>query len=133
MRISGLLAPSLAIAAIAFAPTLAQAHCYDVTFGQILLGELSPIPSQQQIFVQCYACGGQEPPPAIDPLPPTMDMTPPAAEPPPVCWTCVAPPPTANGASAVPEPATWAMLLLGFAGLGYAGWRRSKGPIAAFA
>jgi PEP-CTERM motif len=36
------------------------------------------------------------------------------------------------GASAVPEPSTWAMLLIGFAGLGYAGWRRSKGPIAAF-
>jgi hypothetical protein len=37
-----------------------------------------------------------------------------------------------GGASAVPEPSTWAMLLIGFAGLGYAGWRRSKGPIAAF-
>jgi hypothetical protein len=133
MRISGL----VAIAAIAFAPTLAQAHCYDVTFGQILLGELSPIPSQQQIFVQCYACGGHEPPPAIAPLPPIMDMTPPAADPPPVAASSsnsfefdnV----VAGGASAVPEPSTWAMLLLGFAGLGYAGWRRSKGPIAAFA
>jgi hypothetical protein len=29
-----------------------------------------------------------------------------------------------NGA--VPEPSTWAMLLLGFAGLGYAGYRRAK-------
>jgi hypothetical protein len=38
-----------------------------------------------------------------------------------------------GGASAVPEPSTWAMLLIGFAGLGYAGWRRSKGPIAASA
>lgn len=37
-----------------------------------------------------------------------------------------------GGASAVPEPSTWAMLLIGFAGLGYAGWRPSKGPIAAF-
>ena len=27
--------------------------------------------------------------------------------------------------SAVPEPSTWAMLLLGFAGLGYAGYRRA--------
>ncbi|MGP7985334.1 PEPxxWA-CTERM sorting domain-containing protein [Rhodoblastus sp.] len=27
--------------------------------------------------------------------------------------------------SAVPEPATWAMMLLGFAGLGFAGYRRS--------
>ena len=28
--------------------------------------------------------------------------------------------------SAVPEPSTWAMMLLGFAGLGFAGWRRRK-------
>jgi PEP-CTERM motif len=34
--------------------------------------------------------------------------------------------------AAVPEPSTWAMLLLGFAGLGYAGFRRSRGPIGAF-
>jgi hypothetical protein len=27
---------------------------------------------------------------------------------------------------AVPEPSTWAMMLLGFAGLGYAGYRQSK-------
>lgn len=27
--------------------------------------------------------------------------------------------------SAVPEPSTWAMMLLSFAGLGYAGWRRA--------
>ena len=38
----------------------------------------------------------------------------------------------ALGATAVPEPSTWAMLLIGFAGLGYAGWRRSKGPLTAF-
>jgi hypothetical protein len=29
------------------------------------------------------------------------------------------------GSPAVPEPSTWAMMLLGFAGLGYAGWRRA--------
>jgi hypothetical protein len=28
--------------------------------------------------------------------------------------------------SVVPEPSTWAMMLLGFAGLGYAGYRRSR-------
>jgi PEP-CTERM motif len=28
--------------------------------------------------------------------------------------------------SGVPEPSTWAMLLLGFAGLGFAGWRRAR-------
>ena len=26
----------------------------------------------------------------------------------------------------VPEPSTWAMMLLGFAGLGFAGYRRAK-------
>jgi hypothetical protein len=40
-------------------------------------------------------------------------------------------PPTFNAAfsvtgTVVPEPSTWAMALLGFAGLGYAGWRCSK-------
>ena len=34
--------------------------------------------------------------------------------------------------SAVPEPATWAMMLLGFAGLGFAGFRRAKNGRAAF-
>jgi hypothetical protein len=33
--------------------------------------------------------------------------------------------------TAVPEPSTWAMLLLGFAGLGYAGYRRTRDPLAA--
>jgi hypothetical protein len=28
--------------------------------------------------------------------------------------------------AAVPEPATWAFLLTGFAGLGYAGYRRAR-------
>jgi hypothetical protein len=30
------------------------------------------------------------------------------------------------GGSAVPEPSTWAMMLLGFAGLGFAGYRRAR-------
>jgi hypothetical protein len=33
--------------------------------------------------------------------------------------------------SAVPEPSTWAMLLVGFAGLGYPGWRRGRRAEAA--
>jgi hypothetical protein len=28
--------------------------------------------------------------------------------------------------SAIPEPSTWAMMLLGFAGLGYAAYRKTK-------
>jgi PEP-CTERM motif len=28
--------------------------------------------------------------------------------------------------AAIPEPSTWAMMLLGFAGLGYAGFRRTR-------
>jgi PEP-CTERM motif len=39
----------------------------------------------------------------------------------------------AGGATAVPEPSTWALLLLGFAGLGYAAFRRSKSPVSALA
>ena len=31
-----------------------------------------------------------------------------------------------SGAGGVPEPSTWAMMLLGFAGLGFAGYRRVK-------
>jgi hypothetical protein len=38
----------------------------------------------------------------------------------------------AVGAS-VPEPSTWAMMLLGFAGLGYAGYRRARAGRAAIA
>jgi hypothetical protein len=34
--------------------------------------------------------------------------------------------------AAIPEPASWAMMLLGFAGLGYAGWRTQR-KSAAFA
>jgi hypothetical protein len=35
--------------------------------------------------------------------------------------------------SAVPEPASWAMMLLGFAGLGFAGYRRAKKSTTTFA
>jgi hypothetical protein len=34
---------------------------------------------------------------------------------------------------AVPEPSTWAMLLLGFAGLGFAGYRRARAGHATLA
>jgi hypothetical protein len=32
----------------------------------------------------------------------------------------------ASTAGAVPEPATWALMVLGFAGLGYAGFRQTR-------
>jgi hypothetical protein len=56
---------------------------------------------------------------AVDPIGPVDPIGTPGGDPP-------------GGAAAVPEPSTWAMLLLGLAGLGYAGLRRSKGPIGAF-
>ncbi len=38
--------------------------------------------------------------------------------------------PTGVTISAVPEPSTWAMMLLGFAGAGFAGYRRAKASVA---
>jgi hypothetical protein len=35
--------------------------------------------------------------------------------------------PAGPASTAVPEPSTWAMMLIGFAGLGYAGYRKTKG------
>ena len=35
--------------------------------------------------------------------------------------------------ASVPEPSTWAMMALGFAGLGYAGYRRRRQPISIIA
>jgi PEP-CTERM motif-containing protein len=40
---------------------------------------------------------------------------------------------SATNTPAVPEPATWAMMLLGFAGLGFAACRRSRKSIGGFA
>jgi hypothetical protein len=37
---------------------------------------------------------------------------------------------TAAPTATIPEPSTWAMMLLGFAGLGYAGYRRSRSAVA---
>jgi PEP-CTERM motif len=37
---------------------------------------------------------------------------------------------TVSSSPAVPEPSTWAMMLLGFAGLGYAGFRQSRTRVA---
>ena len=39
----------------------------------------------------------------------------------------------ADSVSGVPEPSTWAMLLLGFAGIGFAGYRRTRARSVSFA
>jgi hypothetical protein len=35
--------------------------------------------------------------------------------------------------TAVPEPSTWAMMVAGFAGLGFVGWRARRRTAVAFA
>jgi hypothetical protein len=54
------------------------------------------------------------------------------SEPGPVYLTGVSTPgyPGTFTATFVPEPSTWAMMLLGFAGLGYLGYRSRKRPAA---
>jgi hypothetical protein len=42
--------------------------------------------------------------------------------------TTILPDPGGFSIFAVPEPSTWAMMLIGFGGLGYAGWRGSRKP-----
>jgi hypothetical protein len=41
--------------------------------------------------------------------------------------------PLVPGSAAIPEPKTWVMMLIGFAGLGFAGYRKGKNAKAAFA
>jgi PEP-CTERM motif len=38
-----------------------------------------------------------------------------------------------TGTPAIPEPSSWAMMLVGFAGLGVAGWRAQRKTVAAAA
>ena len=40
---------------------------------------------------------------------------------------------TVTVSTAVPEPSTWAMMLLGFVGLGFAGYRKAQKPGAILA
>lgn len=65
------------------------------------------------------------PPPIVPPPPPPVVPPPPPpcvdCNPPPPCLTCD-PPPVGPG---TPETSTWLMMLIGFAGLGYASLRRA--------
>ena len=45
-----------------------------------------------------------------------------------VFTTTISPDPGGFSVVAAPEMSTWAMMLIGFAGLGYAGWRGSRKP-----
>ena len=40
---------------------------------------------------------------------------------------------TVGGTGAIPEPSTWAMMAIGFAGLGFAGWRKAQRKVPAAA
>jgi PEP-CTERM motif len=43
-------------------------------------------------------------------------------------WSLIDPTPIPVPPTSIPEPSTWAMMLLGFAGLGYARYRRARDP-----
>jgi hypothetical protein len=72
------------------------------------------------------------PPPIIDPVVATIDPLDPIGLPVGVADSAPADPigtpggDPPGGASAVPEPSTWAMMVIGFGGLGFLGWRGSR-------
>jgi PEP-CTERM motif-containing protein len=51
----------------------------------------------------------------------------------PTGYTVITSPGIGNTVSIIPEPSTWAMMLIGFAGLGFAGYRRAKAGCATLA
>jgi hypothetical protein len=150
MRISGLLGAVIAVSVLApIAPIPAHANYIEITLGigtpHFTAGtfdladpdwsfendpnwrtEIVPCPLVPWLLGEYVAWETTYHPPAL----PIIDPVVGASSPVDPIGTPGGDPP--GGASAVPEPSTWAMLLIGFAGLGYAGWRRSKGPISAF-
>lgn len=116
----------LATLAAAVIVTPAHATCYTVSWDQLTMSILSPIPAEETKLVPCYVCGGGEPP-ITSPLvpPPVVDIIPPPYVPPvvinpPPCLTCGPP----IVVPQVPEASTWAMMLIGFACIGFSMFRQ---------
>jgi hypothetical protein len=160
MRISGLLGAVITLSVLApFAPIPAHANYIEIVNGEVTLGigmphitagtfdladpdwsfendpnwrtEIVPCPLVPWILGEYIAWETTYHPPvaASSPVDP-IGLPSSVADSDPI-WTPGGDVPPV-GATAVPEPSTWAMLLLGLAGLGYAGFRRSKGQISAF-
>jgi PEP-CTERM motif len=130
MRISGLL---VAVIALLMLTRIATAYA-DIAPWQLMETDLFDWQGQDGTMdwheiLQFYDCTTQleyylthvPEAPVIVQLPP---IDPPLIDPPPID------PPTPAIPTAVPEPSTWALLLLGFAGLGYAGFRRGREPMS---
>jgi hypothetical protein len=91
--------------------TWAGFNAGDVSFGEVFFGNVPGVllgaTGEVARDLSNAAILAPPPPPIIDPPPPVID-----------------PPPTTP--AAVPELSTWAMMLLGLAGLGFAGYRRAR-------
>jgi hypothetical protein len=149
MRIFGLLRAVIALSMLAIAPIPAHANDIEIVNGEVTLGIGMPNitagtfdladpdwsfendPNWRTEIVPCplvpWLVGAYiawettyhppAPPPIIDPVVATIDPLDPIGMP-------GGDPP--GGASAVPEPSTWAMMVIGFGGLGFLGWRGSR-------
>jgi PEP-CTERM motif len=97
---------------------------------------VSVVPAPPPIFTPAVIGPPEGTTPPTSPTPPWTPSGPasPPTPPGPPSWPPVGPGmpggDTPGGATAVPEPSTWAMLLVGFAGLGYASLRRNKGTMS---
>jgi hypothetical protein len=149
MRISGLLRAVIALSMLAIAPIPAHANDIEIVNGEVTLGIGMPNitagtfdladpdwsfendPNWRTEIVPCplvpWLVGAYiawettyhppAPPPIIDPVVATIDPLDPIGMP---------GGDPSGGATAVPEPSTWAMMVIGFGGLGFLGWRGSR-------
>jgi hypothetical protein len=149
MRIFGLLRAVIALSMLAIAPIPAHANDIEIVNGEVTLGIGMPNitagtfdladpdwsfendPNWRTEIVPCplvpWLVGAYiawettyhppAPPPIIDPVVATIDPLDPIGMP---------GGDPSGGATAVPEPSTWAMMVIGFGGLGFLGWRGSR-------